>query len=232
MDNTVGRLQSLFPPHQFDVIIGSLLGDARLECRSVGKRYPVSARLRIHQSDKQKEYVFWKYAQLENLVLKEPRRIKVWRDAKRNKDHYSWYFHTKTLEEFGALYHYFYKDTVKIFPQDLFNYLTPRAIAVWFMDDGSNTVESYTLNTHCFSVESQNKIIQFFKEKYGIIGRLVKDRLKYKIAIGRHEYKQFNQIIEPFIIPSMTYKICNPRNDLSSHFVKRAGRIQQASLVV
>ena len=55
MDNTVGRLQSLFPPHQFDVMIGSLLGDARLECRSKGLRYPISARLRIHQSEKQKE---------------------------------------------------------------------------------------------------------------------------------------------------------------------------------
>lgn len=58
MDNTVGRLQSLFPPHQFDVIIGSLLGDARLECRSIGKRRPITARLRIHQSDKQKNMFF------------------------------------------------------------------------------------------------------------------------------------------------------------------------------
>jgi len=229
MDNTVGRLQSLFPSYQFDLIIGSLLGDARLECRSKGKRYPISARLRIHQSEKQKEYVFWKYAQLKNLVLKGPRRTKVWHDAKRNRDHYSWYFHTKTLEELGALYHYFYKDTVKIFPHDLFDYLTPRSIAIWFMDDGSNTVESYTFNTHCFSVDSQIRIIQFFKKKYGIIGKLVKDRSKYKIAIGMREYQKFNQIIEPFIIPSMIYKICNPRNDLIR---RTSDQISQASLAV
>lgn len=228
MDNTVGRLQSLFPSHQFDVIIGSLLGDARLECRSTGKRYPVSARLRIHQGEKQKEYVFWKYSQLRNVVLREPRRIKVWHDPQRNRDHYSWYFHTKTLQEFGALYHYFYKDTVKVFPQDLFNYLTPRAIAVWFMDDGSNIGESYTLNTHCFSVESQKRIIEFLRERYGIEGQLVKDRSKFKIAMGRREYQKFNQIIQPFIIPTMNYKICNPCNDLSV----TKGQIPQASLVV
>jgi len=70
MGNTVGRLQSLFSSHQFDVIIGSLLGDARLECRSIGKRSPIAARFRVHQGEKQKEYVFWKYEILQNLVSK------------------------------------------------------------------------------------------------------------------------------------------------------------------
>ncbi|MBI2640154.1 MAG: hypothetical protein HYW90_04705 [Candidatus Sungbacteria bacterium] len=229
MDHTVGRLQSLFPSHQVDVIIGSLLGDARLECRSVGKRYPISARLRIHQSEKQKEYVFWKYAQLENLVLKEPRRIKVWHDAKRNKDHYSWYFHTKTLKELGALYHYFYKDAVKIFPQDLFDYLIPRAIAIWFMDDGSNTKASYTISTHNFLLQDQERIVEFLARRFKISATIIKDRARFKIRIGRHEYQKFNNIIEPFIIPSMTHKICNPRNDLIQSVL---GQIQEASLVV
>ena len=216
MGNTVGRLQSLFPPHQFDVIIGSLLGDGRLECRSIGKRYPISARLRIHQSDKQKEYVFWKYGQLKNLVLREPRKIKVWYDPKRDRTHYSWYFHTKTTEELGRLYQLFYKDGRKILPEDIFNFLDPRGLAVWFMDDGSNTKESYTLSTHCFSISEQEHIKDFLKEKYNITATIVRDRTKYKIAIGRKEYKKLNIIIGSFIIPSMNYKICNPRNDFSA----------------
>lgn len=66
----MGRLQSLFPTHQFDVIIGSLLGDARLECRSIGLRSPVTARLRVHHGEKQKDYVFWKYEVLKSLVIR------------------------------------------------------------------------------------------------------------------------------------------------------------------
>ena len=228
MDNTVGRLQALFPPHQFDVMIGSLLGDARLECRSKGLRYPISARLRIHQSEKQKEYVFWKYDQLKNLVLRGPRRIKVAYDKKRNKEHFSWYFHTKTLEDLGELHHYFYNNGVKILPEDIFDYLTPRAMAIWFMDDGSNTKESYTISTHCFLMQDQRRIIYFLKSNYGILATTIKDRDKFKIAIGRHEYKKFNDIIEPFIIPSMIYKICNPRNDLFN--VKNIGQIERAGL--
>ena len=226
MDNTVGRLQSLFPPHQFDVIIGSLLGDARLECRSAGIRYPVSARLRIHHGEKQKDYVFWKYAQLQNLVLREPRKIKVSYDIKRNKEHFSWYFHTRTREDFGPLHHYFYRDGVKIFPEHIFDYLTPRALAIWFMDDGSNTRESYTISTHCFPMQDQLRIAAFLKEKYGIIATITKDRDKLKIAIGKREYRKFSDVIEPWIIPSMMYKICNPRNDL---FPFETGRMRHAS---
>lgn len=222
MDNTVGRLQSVLPPHQFDVIIGSLLGDARLECRSIGKRHAVSARLRIQQSEKQKEYVLWKYSQLRNLVLRGPRRIRVAYDAKRDKTHYSWYFHTKTLEEFGSLYYVFYRrDGVKILPPGILEFLTPRAFAVWFMDDGSNTRESYTLNTHGFSREEQARIIMFLRERYGIAATSVKDRTKLKISIGRYEYQKLNAVIEPLIIPSMRYKIAVP---VTTCPVGRSGR--------
>lgn len=229
MDNTVGRLQSLFSPHQLDVIIGSLLGDACLECRSMGKRYPVSARLRIHQSEKQKEYVFWKYEQLRNLVLRGPRRIKAGYDAQRKTDWYSWYFHTRTLEELGPIYHYFYKSGEKILPDNIVQLLTPRAMAIWFMDDGSNTDKSYTLSTHSFSFKNQGRIIAFLKGKFGIAGTIIRDRSKFKIRIGRREYQKFNAIIEPYIIPSMIYKICNPRNDL---VLLKSGQILQASLVI
>ena len=219
MDNTVGRLQSLLPPHQFDVIIGSLLGDTRLECRSVGERYPISARLRIHQSEKQKEYVLWKYSQLRDLVVRGPRRIRAAYDAKRGRTHYSWYFHTKTLEEFGGLHHDFYRDGIKILPENIFEFLTPRAFAVWFMDDGSNTRVSYTLSTHGFSRGEQTRIIAFLKERYDITATCVRDRTKFKIAIGRYEYQKLNAVVEPYIIPSMSYKICSPRNDLSDQNV-------------
>lgn len=217
MDNIVGRLQSLLRQEQIDVIIGSLLGDARLECRSRGLRYPVSARLRIHQSDKQKEYVFWKYGVLKNLVLRGPRKVKAWYDPKRRKDHYSWYFHTKTLPEFGELYHCFYKNGIKVLPEGIFEFINPRALAIWFMDDGSNTGESFTISTHCFEMSDQIKITDFLKQRYDVSAKIVKDRTKWKVAIGRNEYKKFQSFIEPFVIPSMEYKLCIPRNDFSDN---------------
>ena len=207
MDNTVGRLQSLFSSHRLDVLIGSLLGDARLECRSIGKRHPITARLRIHHSEKQKEYVFWKYEIFKEIILKPPRKIMTWRDPKRYKEHYSWYFHSKSLESLGLLHSYFYKGKTKIFSKDIFDLITPRALAIWFMDDGSNTQNSYTISTHCFSEKEQKSIINFLKKRYDINATMVRDRSKFKIALGRKEYQKLNAIIEPYIIPSMIYKI-------------------------
>ncbi len=210
----MGRLQSLFPTHQLDVIIGSLLGDARLECRSIGLRHPITARFRVHHGEQQKDYVFWKYEILKNLISKEPRKI-TWNNSKRNIHENSWYFHTRSFEEFGIIYNHFYKNGTKILPKDIFNLITPRTLALWFMDDGSNNQNSFTLNIHSFSKKEQRQITSFLKNSYNVNATIVKDRIKFKIAIGRREYKKFADIIRPFIIPSMIYKITNPRNDLS-----------------
>ncbi len=209
----MGRLRSLFPPHQFDVIMGSLLGDARLECRSAGIRQPVTARLRVHHGEKQKDYVFWKYEILKNLVMREPQES-LWDNPKRNLHEVSWYFHTRSTEELGILYKYFYENSVKILPENIFDLFTPRMIAVWFMDDGSNNGDNITMNTHSFSYEDQLRIAHFFKSHYNISPTVVKDRTKYKLAIGKDDYMKFIEIVRPFIDPSMTYKIVYPRNDL------------------
>src|SRR3989344_8739980 len=217
MDNIVGRLQSELSPLQVEVIAGSVLGDARLECRSTGVRYPTSARVRVHQSDVQKEYVFWKYKALENLCSREPRKVMTWRDPKRDKDHYSWYFHTKTFPILSELYQWFYHDKVKVFPEGIEHILTPRMLAVWFMDDGSYTGSGATINTHCFSMNEQARVVKMLQEKFDIPATIVKDRTKHKIAINRWGFEKLVDFIAPFIIPTMTYKIAYPRNDLAQN---------------
>jgi len=131
MGNTVGR-QFNISPLQKEVIIGCLLGDGRLECRSKEG----SARLRIHQGWKQKDLVFWKYKALRNLVSCAPRKIVCWKNPKSNEDYYSWYFHTKTIPEFKELYEIFYRYGRKRLPRNIPDLLTPLSLAVWVMDMG------------------------------------------------------------------------------------------------
>lgn len=212
MDNIVGRLQSLFP-QQFDIIVGSLLGDARLECRSVGARAEITARLRIHHGDKQREYVRWKYEQLKEFVLTPPRQI-TWVNPKRGLTEISWYFHTRSLREFGILHQYFY-ERKKILPLYIEKLLSPQALAVWFMDDGSRTESGGTLSTHSFIKKDQKRILTFLKEKHEIIGSIVKDRTKWKISFNQLAFAKLVSVIQSFIVPSMIYKIAYPRNDFS-----------------
>ena len=210
----MGRLQSLFPSHQLDVIIGSLLGDARLECRSIGVRAPITARLRVHHGFKQKDYVLWKHEILKDLVAKGPREIS-WDNPKRGLHEVSWYFHTKSLKELGILHSLFYRNGTKIFPEEIFELLNPKVLAVWFMDDGSNNGTGLTINTHSFEKDVQEKILKVLLEKYSVKATLVRDRSKWKIAIGNQSMNKFLSLLAPHIIPSMSYKIANPRNDLS-----------------
>ena len=216
MDNIVGKLKSLFPYDQLQLILGSLMGDARLECRSKSIRAKHTARLRVHQSDKQKDYVFWKYEQLKNLVSRGPRFTKVWHDPQRNKDHYSWYFHTQSSETLGLIHKLFYQNKTKVVPGDLLKIIDPLGLAIWYMDDGSNNGGDITLNTHCFSNEEQKIIQILLKGKFGIRTTIVKDRSKFKIAIGFHEFDKFINIVRPYVIPSMNYKIFSSRNDLAT----------------
>ena len=213
MDNIVGRLQSAFPAHQLDVIIGSLLGDARLECRSKGIRAKYTARFRVHHGYKQKEDVWWKYEILKDLVSKEPREIS-WINKKRNLNEISCYFHTKSLKDFGIIHEIFYKNVVKKFPIEIIPIFSDRMLAVWYMDDGSNNHGNITLSTHSFSFEDQQIIADFLKSKYQISPTVVKDRNQWKISIGKKDYKHFLSIVTPFIPEAMAYKIDNPRIDL------------------
>ena len=215
----MGRLQSAFPSHQLDVIIGSLLGDARLECRSKGIRASYTARFRVHHGDKQKEYVWWKYEILKDLVSKEPKEITLL-NKKRNLKEVSCYFHTKSLKNFGIIHEIFYKNGVKKFPVEILPVFSPQMLAVWYMDDGSNNHGNVTLSTHSFSLEDQHVIADFLKEKYHINPTIVKDRNQWKISIGSYDYNRFLSIVAPFVPKAMNYKIDNPRIDLS----KKLGR--------
>jgi hypothetical protein len=229
MDDTVGRLQSTLPAHRFDVIIGSLLGDARLERRSLGLRNPITARLRVHHGIKQKDYVFWKYKVLGDLVSREPQESN-WRNLKRQRREISWYFHTRSLKELGDLHQCFYQKEVKVLPENIFRVLNPRMIAVWFMDDGSNNGKNLTINTHSFLYREQLRMVDFFRNRYGISPTIIKDRTKFKLAIGSGDYEKFIDIIRPFIIPAMSYKIVYPRNDLSQNQLGRSEATGSLSL--
>ena len=102
---------------------------------------------------------------------------------------------------------------MKILPENILDLLTPRMIAVWFMDDGSNTINSFTLNTHGFQKLEQLAIKKFLENRYDVSVNLIEDRAKHKLYIGKSDYEKFRKIVEPYIIPSMSYKIVNPRND-------------------
>ena len=181
---------------QKDVIIGSILGDGYLR-KLPGRK---EAFLEINHSIKAKEYVEWKYKILKDLTVsppKERKNGKKWKVAYR--------FFTKQHPELSKLLEKFYQNGRKVIPKDL--ELNELILAVWFMDDGSKTKKGDVyLNTQQFSFKDQRRLLHLLR-KLGIRARMNKDKKYYRIRIYKESIPKFVAMIEPYILPSMRYKI-------------------------
>ncbi len=192
---------------QQEIVIGTLLGDGRLESRSKNG----SARLCIHHAESQYDFLMWKYDIFQNVVTREPWQV-TWKGSTTGNTYQAWFFHTKTLEDLNVYHQMFYPAGKKVIPINIGDFLTPRALATWFMDDGCATGPYIILNTQCFSIAEQAILQKWFQERWNIKTTLQKDRLTYRLWMNAVNTERFRDIISPYIVPSMQYKI-TPRND-------------------
>lgn len=191
MDNTVGNLTQL----QREVIIGCILGDGYLR-RLPGR---ANAFLEINHSLKAKQYVDWKYSILKDITVSSPKKRKI--DQQRT----GYRFFTKQHPEITRLYYQFYEKERKKIPANV--ELTPLSLAVWFMDDGSKTKKGDVyFNSQQFSFKDQRRLLHALR-KWGIRGRLNKDKNYYRIRIYKESIPRLIEIIKPYILPSLKYKI-------------------------
>lgn len=191
MDNAAGSLTQA----QKSIIIGSILGDGYLRVIK-GRR---NAFLEINHSNKQKDYVDWKFEQLKSIV-KSPPKLR-----KSNGDRLAYRFYTRQQSELTELFKLFYQKGIKIIP-DNFS-LDPLILAVWFMDDGGRCRSSdIYLNTQQFDGESQQKLIYALAE-LGLQVRLNKDKSYFRLRFIKSGLPKLRSLIKPYIISAMDYKI-------------------------
>ncbi len=192
---------------QQEVVIGTTLGDGRLECRSKNG----SARLRVHHAESQREYLLWKYRIFQNIVTRKPWSV-AWRGNQTGNIYSAWFFHTKTLHCLRTFQRMFYPNGKKVIPSNIENLLTPRALSIWFMDDGCMTKNSAIINTQCFTKPEQILLSKLFRDQFGIETKLNKDRLTYRLRMNRENSQKLSNIIKDFVPKCMQYKL-TPRND-------------------
>lgn len=191
MDNTVGSLTQL----QRSIIIGTILGDGYLRIIS-GKK---NALLEINHSFTQKEYVDWKYTMLKTLCKSAPKA------RKSNGTRIAYRFTTRQHPEMTKLYRAFYAEGKKSIPKYLS--LDPIMLAVWFMDDGSRCRASDVyLNTQQFTRIDQERL-RAMLTSLSVESSLNKDKKYSRIRIKKSSISNFFEIISPYVVSSMTYKI-------------------------
>lgn len=188
---------------QREILVGLMLGDGHLETQNKGRTF----RLKVEHAISQQAYVEWLYVKFKNLTVTGPQiKEQMVKNVMRQK----FWFNTLSASTFRFYGQLFYINRKKVIPKTISKLVTPLSLAVWFMDDGSlksTEHKARILNTHCFSELDLKRLQDMFLKKFHIETTLRKQKEGKQIYIPSGEVEKFITLIEPFIIPSMEYKI-------------------------
>lgn len=202
-------------PHNIDILsilIGSLLGDGHMEKRGQG----LGVRVKFEQSSKNVEYLMWFHSYLSTrgyCRLEKPEMKK--RIKKDGLVIYHYLVNSYTFTSLNWLHDMFYLHNVqtnklkKTIPLNLSEFLTPLALAIWFMDDGSKLGQGVKIATNFFSKEEVELLSLIIKKKFNIETSVhIAGKGKgFTLYIPKKSKPLFAEIVKPYMLSSMTYKL-------------------------
>lgn len=179
---------------QKEILFGTLMGDGNLRYNSNG----INVFGRINHCEKQFDYIKYLNENLVGLVSE----VKPYVGKAHGKFYNSYYFTFKSNCNLNPLYHMFYTDGKKDVPTDL-SLLTPRAMAFWFMDDGTASNPSIQIATCSFSKDGLNRLQNFLKETYNFNTTINSEN---KLYFKSESARKFKKLVAPYMEESMMYK--------------------------
>jgi hypothetical protein len=204
---------------QKEFILGSLLGDSSVT------RKNLNYRMAINHGWKQEEYIKHKKEILGDLsqsniikTFSKGHNHKIWIKGqfvdKFIKDYHGFILSSKVHPYFTELREKLYPNDKKTISKWWLDQITERSLAYWVMDDGgaNHSDNSYTMqiSTYCYTYDEHLLLKDFLKSKFDIDINLqtVKNRgYGYTIRLNTENSKKLRDLIKPFIIPSMMYKV-------------------------
>lgn len=190
-----------------ELLVSLALGDGHLDFNKSKTR----AALVIRHSSHQKDYIQWKYDLCPDLWNNKPIKYK---NKLNNKIYYGFYLRSHLDLKLAEIKHKLYPNNHKKYSREILEYLGPIGLAIWFMDDGCvdrplNKNSMGLLNTYGRSenAEEEKVIQQYFKEKWGIETAINKGHGKSRIRFNHANFCKLVEIINPYVIPSLKYKI-------------------------
>ena len=194
---------------QWQVVLGSLMGDGNL---SPNRHDRNGVRFRLGHGAKQSAYLDWKVTMLGNVPV-----------SRRTNSKGAVFADFTPLPELAELQRAVYMvPGKKTLTEEYLKALTPLALALWFMDDGTFTLRSLGRQERTrggsgrvqFCIEamtegSRDRLVEYLRDTYGFdvswrkAGTLQKAVLTFSTASS----KDFLDLVAPFVHPSMDYKL-------------------------
>jgi recombination protein RecA len=192
---------------QWEALLGMLMGDGALSPTRSGH----GARLRWGHGVKQTEYADWKASLFANVNVSRSTNAKG-----------AVFFDMQPLPELAELREALYLAGKKVLSHDYLKQLTPLALAIWYMDDGSFTIRAKGLQertragsgraeicVEAMDPGSRVRLRDHLADTWGIRGRLASRGARgiAYLAFPKDETAKLHALIAPFVHPSMEYKL-------------------------
>jgi recombination protein RecA len=210
---------------QWQVVLGSLMGDGNL---SPNRRDRNGVRFRLGHGGKQAAYLDWKVSLLGNIPV-----------SRRTDGRGAVFADFTPLPELGELQRAVYMvPGKKVLTEEYLKALTPLALAVWYMDDGSFTLRSKELQTRtvggsgrvqiCIEAMTEgtrDRLVEYLRDTHGldVSWRRAGTARKAVLTFSTASSKTFMALVAPYIHPSMDYKLLESqrgRFDVTPAFVE------------
>lgn len=200
--------KSRIGPHNSDVysvLIGALLGDCHAERLPSG-----GVRFIFKQSAVHKDYLFLLFNFFNTRgYCSNNVPIKLQQKRYAGDQNYEFYrFNTYTYSSLLDIYKLFYtSDKKKVIPNNIDELLTPLALAIWIMDDGTFKSPGLRIATNCFKKQEVELLVKALETKFNLKSSLHKNQDNYQLYIKKESISILKKLVLPHMVPSMHYKL-------------------------
>ena len=97
----------------------------------------------------------------------------------------------------------------KFVPYNISEYLTPLALAIWIMDDGCKVGKGLKFSTNSFSYNECLILVKALNDNFNLKASVQSagSNDQHVIYIWKESMNDLRNIVSPYIIPEMRYKI-------------------------
>jgi hypothetical protein len=203
------------------ILIGMALGDAYVNVRLRGGY--VSSEMRVLHSVSQADYCEHKAGLIKQHLGGNFSVTYGWHGPGKK---YRCCAFSVSNPYFRQIKEWVYPGGKKTISERVLQMLTPEGMAVWYMDDGHARINrnkqgwissvATQIATMCSKEEAE--IAQtFFKKEYGVLFNLrfykkIREGKQFLLETNTEGSREFIGIVQPYIIPSMAYKIAHVAN--------------------
>ena len=212
--------------NQKSILLALCLGDGCLRKPNRG-----SVQLEIGHSIKQLDYCTWKRDLIYSILGgNKPPKINIKKVILKKYGEYEACRFVKTHPYLKELRNKLYCNGVKRITPELLKELTPQCLAIWYMDDGSfykkdsadgkkSICFDLRISTDCFSKEENEMIVNYLYSTYDIKFHVYKCHPEknggaWILRANKQAAIKFINLIKPYVIPSMQYKIEYKTNNI------------------